>query len=131
MRCKQRDNIEICYWRGNQSTPQSRYDLLANKVGVQGYQKDPPSLIYPQYLNPPSSSSQRTSQSHFFISYPNPKISSKLHLLINGFFQYFPHAPKLLSTLRLGEVHGCQNCDLDRRIAQFYDPTSPKHLGSH
>ena len=27
--------------------------------------------------------------------------------------------------------HGCQNRDLDRRIARFYDPTSPKHLESH
>ena len=28
-------------------------------------------------------------------------------------------------------THGCQNDNLDRRITQFYDPTSPKHLGSH
>ena len=27
--------------------------------------------------------------------------------------------------------HGCQNRDLDRRIARFYDPTSPKRLESH
>ena len=27
--------------------------------------------------------------------------------------------------------YDCQNRDLDRRIARFYDPTSPKHLGSH
>ena len=27
--------------------------------------------------------------------------------------------------------HGCQNHDLDRRIARFYDPTSPKRLESH
>ena len=29
---------------------------------------------------------------------------SKLHLLLNGFFQCFPYAPKLLSTLKMGEV---------------------------
>ena len=27
--------------------------------------------------------------------------------------------------------HGCQNRDLDRRIARFYDPISPKYLESH
>ena len=27
--------------------------------------------------------------------------------------------------------HGCQNRDLDRKITRFYDPTSPKRLGSH
>ena len=26
-----------------------------------------------------------------------------------------------------GCSHGCQNRDLNRRIAQFYDPTSPSH----
>ena len=56
------------------------------------------------YLNPPSSSYQQTSLSYVFTSYLNPAISSKLHPPINGFFQCFPHAPKLLSTLRLGEV---------------------------
>ena len=30
-----------------------------------------------------------------------------------------------------GENHGCQNRNLDRRIARFYDPTSPKRLDSH
>ena len=30
-----------------------------------------------------------------------------------------------------GVIHGCQNRDLDHRIAQFYDPTSPKRLESH
>ena len=34
----------------------SQIDPLVNKVGVQRYQKDPPSLIYQMYLNPPSSS---------------------------------------------------------------------------
>ena len=86
--------------------PPSWNDPLVNKVGVQGYQKDPPSLIYPLYLNPPNSSYQLTSPSHFFTNYPDPAISSKLHLPINGFFQYFTHAPKLLLTLILGEVFG-------------------------
>ena len=85
--------------------PLSRNDPLVSKVGVQGYQKDPPSLIYLIYLNPPSSSSQRTSPSLVFTSFPDPALSSKLHLPINGFFQYFSDTPKLLLTLRLGEVN--------------------------
>ena len=47
-------NTEMCYQRRNWSTrekplcnPLSRNDPLLNKVEVQGYQKDPPSLIYP------------------------------------------------------------------------------------
>ena len=47
------DNTEMCYRKGNQSTRQeplrgspSQVDPLVNKVGVQGYQKDPPSSRY-------------------------------------------------------------------------------------
>ena len=56
------------------------------------------------YLNPPSFSYQRASRSHVFTSYLDLAFSSKLHLPTNGFFQCFPYAPKLLSTLRLGEI---------------------------
>ena len=84
--------------------PPSQIDPLANKVGVHEYQKDLPSLIYPMYLNPPSSSYQRTLSSHVFTSYLDLEISSKLHPPIDGFLQYFPYTPKLLTTLRLGEV---------------------------
>ena len=72
----------------------SRIDPLVNKVGVQGYQKNPSSLIYPMYLNPLSSNFQWTSPSHIFTSYLDPAISSKLHLLVNGFLQYFPTCTK-------------------------------------
>ena len=82
----------------------SRIDPLVNKVGVQGYQKNPSSLIYPMYLNPLSSSYQWDSPSHVFTSYLDPAISSKLHPPIDGFFQCFPHIPKLLSTLKLSEI---------------------------
>ena len=85
-------------------SPPSQNDLLVNKFGVQEYQKDPPSLIYPMYLNPPSSSSKQISPNLVFTSYPNPAISFKLHLPINGLFQCLPHTPKLLSTLRLGKL---------------------------
>ena len=56
------------------------------------------------YLNPLSSSSQWNLLCHVFTSYLDPTISSKFHLPINGFFQYFPHVPKQLITLGLGEV---------------------------
>ena len=38
---------------GNQSTRQS--------VGIHGLARDPPSLIYPMYLNPPNSYSNKAS----------------------------------------------------------------------
>ena len=56
------------------------------------------------YLNPLSSSYQQNSWTHVFTSYLDPAISSKLHPPINDFFRCFPYAPKLLSTLRLGQV---------------------------
>ena len=34
------------------------------------------------------------------------------------------------SMLDLLDPYGCQNRDPDRKIAQFYDPTSPKSLKS-
>ena len=83
---------------------QAKINPLVNKIGVHKYQKDSRSLIYPMYLKPPSSNYQRASQNHVFISYLDHAVSSKLHLPINSLFQCFPHAPKLLSTLRLGEV---------------------------
>ena len=86
------------------ATLQAEIDPLVNKVRVHKYQKHPPSLIYPMYLNPSSSNYQRASPSYIFTSYLDPAISSKLYLLIDGFFQYFPHEPKLHSAFRLGEV---------------------------
>ena len=76
------DNTEMCYRKGNQRTqrkplcgPPSQIDSLVNKVGVQGYKKDPPSSSY-----------QQASSSYVFTSYLDPTISSKLHLSIYGFF---------------------------------------------
>ena len=83
---------------------QVEIDPLVNKVGVHKCQKDPSSPIHPMYLNPTSCSYQWASWSHVFISYLDPAISSKLHPPTNDFFECFPYAPKLLSTLRLGEI---------------------------
>ena len=58
---------------GNQSTKQS--------VGIHELAKDPPSLIYPIYLSPPSSYSNKTTQNRVLSSSPDPATSSMLHLL--------------------------------------------------
>ena len=55
----------------NQSTRQS--------VGIHGLARDPPSLIYPLYLSPPSSYSNKTSRNHVLSSSPDPATSSMLH----------------------------------------------------
>ena len=57
---------------GNQSTKQS--------VGIHELAKDPPSLIYPIYLSPPSSYSNKTTQNRVLSSSPDPATSSMLHL---------------------------------------------------
>ena len=57
---------------GNRSTRQS--------VGIHGLARDPPSLIYPLYLSPPSSYSNKASWNHVLSSSPNPATSSMLHL---------------------------------------------------
>ena len=56
----------------NQSTRQS--------VGIHGLARDPPSLIYPMYLSPPSSYSNKASRNCILSSSPNLATSSMLHL---------------------------------------------------
>ena len=72
------DNTETCYRRGNQNTwrktflhprpfkPKSIHYYIS---WSNEYQKHPPSLIYPMYLSPPSSSYQQTSRNLVFTSY--------------------------------------------------------------
>ena len=57
---------------GNRSTRQS--------VGIHGLARDPPSLIYPLYLSPPSSYSNKTSRNRVLSSSLDPVTSSMLHL---------------------------------------------------
>ena len=56
----------------NRSTRQS--------VGIQGLARDPLSLIYPLYLSPPSSYSNKASRNHVLSSIPDLATSSMLHL---------------------------------------------------
>ena len=57
---------------GNRSTRKS--------VRIHGLARDPPSLIYPLYLIPPSSYSNKASRNHVLSSSPDPATSSMLHL---------------------------------------------------
>ena len=68
----------------NRSTRQS--------VGIHGLAGDPPNLIYPLYLSPPSPYSNKALWNRVLFSSPNPAISSMLHLsslaFSNTFQQY-------------------------------------------
>ena len=57
---------------GNQSTRKS--------VGIYRLARDPPGLIYPLYLSPPSSYSNKASQNRVLSSPPDHATSSMLHL---------------------------------------------------
>ena len=57
---------------GNRSTKQL--------VGIHGLARDPPSLIYLLYLNPPSSYSNKASRNRVLSNSPDPATSSMLHL---------------------------------------------------
>ena len=56
----------------NRSTRQS--------VGIHELARDPPSLIYPMHLNPPSSYSNKATWNRVLSSSPDPATSSMLHL---------------------------------------------------
>ena len=57
---------------GNRSTRQS--------VGIHGVARDPPSLIYPLYLSPPSSYFNKASRNHVLSNSLDPATNSMLHL---------------------------------------------------
>ena len=82
---------------GNQSTRQS--------VGIHGLARDPPSLIYPMYLRPPSFYSNKASRNCVLSSSPDPTIrpiaSTKPHRLLLTIPQSLPNS-KILSKLCIG-----------------------------
>ena len=82
---------------GNQSTRQL--------VRIHGLARDPPSLIYPIYLRPPSSYSNKVSRNRVLSSSSDPTIrpiaSTKPHRLLLAILQSFPNS-KILSTLYIG-----------------------------
>ena len=81
---------------GNQSTRQS--------VGIQGWARDPPSLIYPLYLSPPSSYSNKASRNPVLSSSPDPAINPITYTNLWLLFQCFPTASNLHLTLSNGVV---------------------------
>ena len=60
--------------------PPSGNRSIKQSVGIHELARDPPSLIYPLYLSPPSSYSNKTSRNRVLSSSPDPAISSMLHL---------------------------------------------------
>ena len=56
----------------NRSTRQS--------VGIHGLARDPLSLIYPMYLSPPNSYSNKSTRNRVLSNSPDPATSSTLHL---------------------------------------------------
>ena len=82
---------------GNRSTRQP--------IGIHGLARDPPSLIYPLYLSPPSSYSNKASRNRVLSSFLDPAIqpiaSAKPHRLLLAIPQSFPNS-KTLSTLWKG-----------------------------
>ena len=60
--------------------PISRNRSTRQSIGIYGLARDPPSLIYPMYLSPPSSYSNKASRNRVLSSSLDPTTSSMLHL---------------------------------------------------
>ena len=60
--------------------PPSNNRSTRQSVGIHGLARDPPSLIYPQYLSPPSSYSNKASRNRVLSSSSDPATSSMLYL---------------------------------------------------
>ena len=60
--------------------PPSGNRFTRQSIGIHGLARDPPSLIYPLYLSPPSSYSNKVSRNRVLSSFPDPATSSMLHL---------------------------------------------------
>ena len=60
--------------------PPSSNRSTRKSVGIPRLAKGPPSLIYPLYLSPLSSYSNKASQNHVLSSFPDPATSSILYL---------------------------------------------------
>ena len=60
--------------------PPSSNRSIRQSVGIHGLARDLPSLIYPLYLSPLSSYSNKASRNRVLSSSPDPVTSSMLHL---------------------------------------------------
>ena len=85
--------------------PPSGNQSIRQLVGIHGLARDPPSLIYPMYLSPPSSYSNKAFRNHVLSSSPDPAnhpiASAKTWLL-----------PMLPSSTKssLDTLKGCGKC---------------------
>ena len=60
--------------------PPSENRFTRQSIMIHGLARDPPNLIYPMYLRPPSSYSNKVSRNRVLFSAPDPATSSILHL---------------------------------------------------
>ena len=60
--------------------PPSNNRSTRQSIGIHGLVRDPPSLIYPLYLSPLSSYSNKASRNHVLSNSLDPATSSMLHL---------------------------------------------------
>ena len=81
------DNMLMCYRRGTEELgekplcrPPSDNRSTRQLVRIHGWEKDLPSLIYPLYVSPPSSYSNKASQNYVLYNTPDPATSSMLYL---------------------------------------------------
>ena len=80
------NNTPMCYRRGNRRIekplchPPSGNRSTRQSVGIHGLAGSPPSLIYPLYLSPPSSYSNKASRNRVLSSSLDLTTSSILHL---------------------------------------------------
>ena len=85
--------------------PPSKNRSTRQLVGIHGLARDPLSLIYPMYLSPPSSYSNKVSRNRVLSSFPDPAIRpfapAQPHRLLLAIPQSFPSS-KTLSTLWKG-----------------------------
>ena len=75
------NNMLMCYRRRNRRTRRKTSPPPTRQsVGIYGLAKDPQSLIYPMYLSPPSSYSNKASRNRVLSSSPDLVTSFMLHL---------------------------------------------------
>ena len=85
--------------------PSSSNRSTRQSVGIHGLARDPPSLIYPLYLSPLSSYSNKASQNRVLSSSSNPAI----HPIASAKFWLLPMLPS--STKQsLDTLKGCGKC---------------------
>ena len=85
--------------------PSSNNRSTRQSVGIYGLAKDPPSLIYPLYLSPPSSYSNKTSQNRVLSSFPDPAI----HLIASAKSRLLPMLPSSTKS-SLDTLKRCGKC---------------------